>query len=426
MVSWLVSIGCQNENKITEQDVLSEDQVENEEEAPFSCDEILVTDEGAFLPQTGTVLANRSTCSVNWHASSGASNSSVSVTLEHWDGAEPAQMRIENLLGEPLIDWTVIENGQSLHLPLEQSGEFFIFLGATEELKIGEEYRIGVDCITGCDLEYTRYPLVFLHGLAGFDSLLNVMDYWIGVDDLLPERGYLVDIHNVPAFDTTYVRTEEWSIILAGLVDEGIGRRFNLIGHSQGGMDARYLASNLDPEHRIVSITTVSTPHQGTSVADALSGAINGLPFDGALIDAMFDMGSQLFGIEGENLSGQLEGMSIENMEVFNQETPDRADVQYFSWAGRSCRYFQFSCQNEQDGETVSSFFLLAHAYIEAEEGDNDGLVSVESAHWGEFLGVISADHMDEVGHRFDLSSQPFDSTEFYLSEARRLAAAGF
>ena len=77
------------------------------------------------------------------------------------------------------------------------------------------------------------------------------------------------------------------------------------------------------------------------------------------------------------------------------------------------------------EGETVSSYFLLSHGYIEAIEGDNDGLVSVNSAEWGEFLGVLPADHMDEVGHRFDLSAQPFKADEFYLSEARRLSELG-
>ena len=73
----------------------------------------------------------------------------------------------------------------------------------------------------------------------------------------------------------------------------------------------------------------------------------------------------------------------------------------------------------------MSSYFLLTHSYIEGVEGDNDGLVSVESAKWGEFLGVLPADHIDQVGHRFDLSNQPFEAAEFYLSEAQRLSALG-
>jgi triacylglycerol lipase len=143
-------------------------------------------------------------------------------------------------------------------------------------------YRLAVDCIAGCSLEYTRYPIFFMHGLAGFDSLLNVMDYWLGVDELLTNTGYHVEIHGVPAFDTTYVRTGYWQEYLQELVDTGVGRKFNLIGHSQGGLDARYFASVLDTENRVASITTIATPHTGSSVAELLSMGMDISPDNGA------------------------------------------------------------------------------------------------------------------------------------------------
>lgn len=436
---WLLSlIACQNESKITENEADAETETlqeaaENtaedtagEEGEEFSCSEITQAEEGTFIPQTGSVLSSHEPCTMSWHASAGARNSSVSVTLMTWEGEQPARVRIENLLGEPLVDWTELQEGQSLHAALEQSGEFFIFVRASEDTEEGEDYQLGVNCVSGCELEYTRYPIVFLHGLAGFDSLLNVMDYWLGVEDIYATHGFHAEIHSVPAFDTTYVRVEGWDDILGELVGDGVGRRFNLIGHSQGGLDSRYLASLLDPDHRIVTITTISTPHQGSSVAGALSRAMDGLPFDGALINAIVDMGVNLFGVEGADLAGQLEQMDPDNMVQFNLDVPDRDDVHYFSWAGKSCRSLQFVCQFEQEGETVSSYFHLSHLYMEVEEGDNDGLVAVESARWGQFLGVIPADHMDEVGHKFDLSNQPFRAAEFYLDEARRLALGGF
>ena len=54
-----------------------------------------------------------------------------------------------------------------------------------------------------------------------------------------------------------------------------------------------------------------------------------------------------------------------------------------------------------------------------------DGLVSVQSAQWGEFLGTIPADHMDEIGQIADVSNPSFDVAEFFLAEVRRLAALG-
>lgn len=381
--------------------------------------------EGTFVPQSGTVLGHRDPCSQAWHASAGAKDSMLAISMEVWDGETNPKIRMENLLGEPLVDWRVVEVHEPIYISLHQSGEFFIVVDDSGSVEKSNNYRLAVDCIAGCSLEYTRYPLFFMHGLAGFDSLLNVMDYWLGVDELLTNTGYHVEIHGVPAFDTTYVRTGYWQEYLQELVDTGVGRKFNLIGHSQGGLDARYFASVLDTENRVASITTIATPHTGSSVAELLSMGMDISPDNGALIDAMVNWGSELFGTTGESFSGQLAQMSPDAMELFNQEVPDVRGVQYFSWAGKSCRYTQFACQVQQQGETVSSYFLLSHAYMELREGDNDGLVSTTSAQWGEFLGILPADHMDEVGHRFDLSSQPFDAAQFYLEEARRLSDLG-
>jgi len=429
----LLLISCISEDKISviEEDIDSVEDTpeeiseEEDDEEVLRCGILERADESTFIPQGGYVIEERRFCFQNWHAGAGAKNSMVSVTLDDWQGATGAKLRIVSLLEEVIVDWRELEVGASVFVELEQSGEFFIEVAPVDINEESNNYQLSTDCIAGCDLEYTRYPIVFFHGLAGFDSLLNVMDYWIGVEPLLSQAGYHVEIHGVSAFDTTVVRTGMWKDIIDQLLAEGVGRKFNFIGHSQGGLDARYITSVLDEQGIVESITTIATPHYGSSVADALTGAIEVTPFDGAFIDATFNIGSQLFGTTGEAFTEQLEQMTTENMLQFNIDVPDVDGVQYYSWAGQTCRYTQFSCQNEMQGETVSSYFLLAHAYMEDREGENDGLVSVISSQWGEFLGILPADHMDEVGHRFDLSTQPFDAAEFYLSEAQRLSVAG-
>ena len=51
-------------------------------------------------------------------------------------------------------------------------------------------------------------------------------------------------------------------------------------------------------------------------------------------------------------------------------------------------------------------------------------MVPVESAFWGELLGILPADHLDEVGQIGGLT-EAFDYEAFYLSAARRLSEAG-
>jgi len=49
------------------------------------------------------------------------------------------------------------------------------------------------------------------------------------------------------------------------------GREVNLVGHSMGGLDCRYLISQVQPRaFKPVTLTTISTPHRGSPFADYL------------------------------------------------------------------------------------------------------------------------------------------------------------
>jgi hypothetical protein len=54
----------------------------------------------------------------------------------------------------------------------------------------------------------------------------------------------------------------------------------------------------------------------------------------------------------------------------------------------------------------------------------NDGLVAIDSARWGSFLGCIPGDHLDEIGQLVHLFPDPvsgFDHKELYLNIAAAL-----
>src|SRR5205814_1408651 len=42
----------------------------------------------------------------------------------------------------------------------------------------------------------------------------------------------------------------------------------HVIGHSMGGLDARFMVAKLGMETRVLSLTTVGTPHRGSPFAD--------------------------------------------------------------------------------------------------------------------------------------------------------------
>jgi len=72
-------------------------------------------------------------------------------------------------------------------------------------------------------------------------------------------------------------------------------------------------------------------------------------------------------------------------MKSFNETTPNRPDIKYFSFGAN----FQ---------PTWGSVFRTSHDIIESKEGPNDGLVSVSSAMWGEYEGTLrNVNHLEII-----------------------------
>jgi hypothetical protein len=106
----------------------------------------------------------------------------------------------------------------------------------------------------------------------------------------------------------------------------------------------------------------------------------------------------------------------------FNPANPDDPRVEYISYTGRTCDALAFldpenDCQDLVDPLIGWSWTILQNA-----RGANDGLVTVESAKWGDYRGEMIADHIDEVGQILGITDPKFDHLEFYRDRARELA----
>src|SRR5687768_18484908 len=104
--------------------------------------------------------------------------------------------------------------------------------------------------------------LALLHGFLGF-SHYGPIEYFRGVRKALRQQHIRPLIPDVPGSGTIAERAET----LARKLFHSDVPTFALIGHSMGGLDARYLITYLDPDRRVKSLLTVATPHSGTVLA---------------------------------------------------------------------------------------------------------------------------------------------------------------
>ena len=143
----------------------------------------------------------------------------------------------------------------------------------------------------GCSSEARRaagetlHPVVFAHGLGGFNNVLG-FDYWgddygLFVGD--PCNGalelncnpYLDDrqrtfIAQVPAFESSEVRGLNLADDIEGYLSTAGTDAVNIIGHSQGAIDARKAAHVLYERRGatvVQVLVSVSGPHRGSPVA---------------------------------------------------------------------------------------------------------------------------------------------------------------
>ena len=116
----------------------------------------------------------------------------------------------------------------------------------------------------------TKHPIVLVPGIFAFDSIAGI-DYWYQIPSAIESRGGTVFVPKINAFDSSVNRGEQLIAQLDEIKASSRGKitKFNLMGHSQGGVTSRYVMT-VRPD-LVASVTTMSTPHTGSPVADLLT-----------------------------------------------------------------------------------------------------------------------------------------------------------
>ena len=117
-----------------------------------------------------------------------------------------------------------------------------------------------------CDEYETNYPILLVHGVSGWDSILGI-DYFYAIPGALEERGATVFQSNVTAWDSPTQRGEDLIPQVEAIIAITGASKVNIIAHSLGGPTARYVAA-VRPE-LVASVTTVNGTNFGSHFADA-------------------------------------------------------------------------------------------------------------------------------------------------------------
>lgn len=393
---------------------------------PLGCAGEVVEERGFFTTATapqGVVLAP---CSEDRWFFAAASESTVEVTLTRTGGAplsgvivypdEPVDAVWPLGLTSPLSS---DDQPASVVFPVPRSGEFAIHVDAELE-EDGATYDLAIRCILGCERETTRFPVVLVHGWTGWDAI-GPLTYFYNVADDLGSLGYPVHVVQLDPYNHSNVRSAQLGDQIDDVLPLWRARKVDLIGHSQGGIDSRAAVATYGYGDRVSALMTIGSPHRGTFIADAALGLAPGPVEDvaGLLLNFLGAVTAQ----EQSDAIASFESLSEEHMVgTFNPNNPDDPRVKYISYTGRTCSSLEFLDPRLDCQDLVDPLIGWGYDILNAFRGPNDGLVTVESAMWGDYRGEMIADHIDEVGQVLGLTDPKFDHLEFYRARARELA----
>lgn len=274
----------------------------------------------------------------------------------------------------------------------------------------------------------TQFPIVLAHGLLGFETMLGVVDYWNGIPDALREAGVKVYVTHVSKLNSTEERGQQLANQVLEILKDSGAKKVNIIGHSHGGLDARFVAG----EHPdwVASVTSVGTPHLGAPLADDLlddtktlsATATAALSAFGKIMAAVCGDGHE------QDVRASLGSLGTKSLQDFNQRYPQGLPkrhcgqgepvvngIRYYSWGGIKVRtsWLDFT-------DYLFSVTALA------DDRETDGLVERCSSHLGKVIrDDYRHNHLDLVNGLWGLVGDDTNPVELFIQHARRLAADG-
>ena len=143
------------------------------------------------------------------------------------------------------------------------------------------------------------YPIALAHGIARFDFLTDSfklksqllfgsifddiilhlgehgikvtkdrLHYFRGILSHLEDDGFDAHHTRVSFAHGLETRANDLKNQINGILATTRADKVHIIAHSMGGLDARFMIARLGMADKVVSLTTIGTPHLGTSFAD--------------------------------------------------------------------------------------------------------------------------------------------------------------
>lgn len=263
------------------------------------------------------------------------------------------------------------------------------------------------------EVVHLNHPILLCHGYGAIASLVKPSPLY-DVALLLRSHNVLTYAPNIVPYAKIETRAKSWVKVINELTEQIPGGKVNIIAHSMGGLDIRYALSKLDIAGQVASLTTISTPHHGTSLAELT------LKTPEAIRDKLADfldwMGDRIYPHTKSDSVASASQLTRQYItKIFNPQTPDISEVPYYSYS---------AAVGKGTSQPIRVITRYQNKHIFEQEGLNDGMVSVESSKWGEHIETSSLSHLEQMNMRIK-DDRKILFEEFWLNVIKMLETKG-
>ena len=114
----------------------------------------------------------------------------------------------------------------------------------------------------------TKYPIVLAHGIILKDGKL--FKAFGRIEKVLRESGHSVQTSTTDGVGAIETNAEQLKKQIERILETQHAEKVNIIAHSKGGLDTRYMMEHLGMKDKIASVTFLCTPHKGSQIATKL------------------------------------------------------------------------------------------------------------------------------------------------------------
>jgi len=219
-----------------------------------------------------------------------------------------------------------------------------------------------------------KFPVVLVHGVLAHDRAGSVK-FWGRIPELLSERGIKVFLGNTDAWGDYESNASILKKNIEAILLETGKEKVNIIAHSKGGIDSRYLIRKYGFGDKIASLTTLCTPHHGSEIADLIyNRKITHTRFTRKVLEIF----GKLYGDTNPDLYNVNYQLTTAKMKEFNEE------------AIVDDRVFYQSLHVTMNHAFDDIMFFYPYLYLKIIGRKSDGVVSEYSTKWGSNTAKIS------------------------------------